>query len=135
MPSYDAPYQWSPHLYGLIEEGERPTDRLAVCSAHQGRHPYYLGGCQAIPRGLSKRERHALYARSVPRQPEPEPLAVDVESMAQAIVAASRATRQERRQEHQTRTVLVADPEPPMPREDLSAGWGVPVVKPDDAPA
>lgn len=60
---------------------------------------------------------------------------LDPEQLASAIVSASRTARQDRQQEAPTRPVLVADPEPPMPSYDLSAGWGVPVVKPDDGPA
>jgi hypothetical protein len=101
MPSYDAPYRWSVHLYGLIEEGERQGDQLAVCVRHQGAHPFYLDGCHMIPTGLGKRERVAIYARSLERQPEPEPqlLEIDVQSMAAAFVTAMRAARRDQKAE------------------------------------
>ena len=77
MPSYDAPYRWSVHLYGLIEEGERPNEQLAVCVRHQGAHPWYLDACHAIQKGLGKRERVAIYARSLERQPDPQLLEME----------------------------------------------------------
>lgn len=114
VPIYDAPYQWSRHLYGLIEEGERQNEQLAVCVRHQGAHPYYLDGCHEIPKGLSKRERVAIYARSLEWQTDPEPqlLEMDVQSMAAAFVTAMRAARDDRKQD------APASPPPPQPRRN-----------------
>ena len=72
----------------------------------------------------------ALHTHAAPIRVE-----LDPDALAQAIVTASRAARQERQQEQPSRAVLVADPHQPMPRDDVSTGWGVPVVKPDDGTA
>lgn len=57
---------------------------------------------------------------------------LDPQQLADAIVTASRAARQDRQQE--TAAVATA-PESPMPRDDLGLISGVPVVRVDDGPA
>lgn len=59
---------------------------------------------------------------------------LDPDMLAQAIVNASRAARQERQQQQEQPSgpVLVADREPPMPRDDRGVILGVTVVRPDD---
>jgi hypothetical protein len=91
------PIVWSVHHYGAIVEGMR-HDVLMVCVAHRGAHAFYLDQCHGGPApGLS---RHQRYLRSRDPSPEPPPpirVEIDEERLAAAIVAASRATREERR--------------------------------------
>lgn len=128
-----GPVSWSTALYAAIEAGIR-RDVLAVCVAHRGAHVWILdhvdgwtgeaiGWCQALPPARSRWER---YLTSRDPSPEPSPpirVEIDEERLASAIVAASRATRDERRAERRVETAVVAgravrrDAPPPGPDE------------------
>lgn len=99
--------EWTAALYGAIEAGIR-SDALAVCVAHKGAHTFYLDGCHALPK------QRAPFTNPLPRCREdaacrlahgthvhapPTRIEIDVESLAEAIVRASRSTRTERHQE------------------------------------
>src|SRR5581483_5707190 len=47
-PASTAPITWPIALYALVELGEGPPGRLALCSRHRGQHHYYLGGCYML---------------------------------------------------------------------------------------
>lgn len=101
-------WTWPDALYESIAAGIR-SDVLAVCVAHQGMHCWYLNGCQALPPQRSRWER---YLTSRDPSPEPPPairVEIDEERLATAIVAASRATREERR--------VSATPQEPVVRQ------------------
>ena len=80
------------------------------------------GTVDMIEAGGDEEHRHAAPIR----------VELDPQQLADAIVSASRAARQDRQQE--TAAVATA-PEPPMPREELGLISGVPVVRADDGSA
>jgi hypothetical protein len=109
MRNYDVPWTWSDHYYGLIEEGMRQTDCLAVCVAHQGRHPFVDGGCHELPKPMSKVDRVRLTQQDRPAVPPPVP--VDAEELAHGIALALDSLMQRRREQRDAYTPKTA-PEP-----------------------
>lgn len=96
MPTYDSPWEWSPHYYGLIEEGMRQGDCLTVCVEHKGRHPFlpHLDACHELPRPLPKMERVRIASQDFKRPIWVNPDGSDQEynraDLAAAIVMAAR---------------------------------------------
>ena len=82
------------------------------------------GTVRMLEAGGDQEHRHAAPIR----------VELDAQQLADAIVTASRAARQDRQQEAAPATVATA-PQPPKPRDDLGLISGVPVVRADDGPA
>jgi hypothetical protein len=97
-PDYVDPWTWNDHYYGLIEEGMRQDDCLAVCVAHKGRHPFVDGGCHELPKPLPKRERVRIANQDRPQTAAPVRVQFDADDLAEAIVKAELYLA-ERRQE------------------------------------
>lgn len=95
-PSKVEPFTWHESIYEL-EAGLG----LAVCVAHRGIHPAYLGECVAFPvHRQPKRLRVALTRQDRP-EPAPEPVRVELDEsrLAAGIAMALDALMQRRREE------------------------------------
>jgi hypothetical protein len=104
----------------------RPS-RCVECGAETMRRLDLTDGTvTTIEAGSDQPHRHAAPIR----------VELDPETLASAIVSASRAARQERQQQQEQPSgpVLVAS-DPPMPRDDRGVIEGVPIVRPDDGSA
>jgi hypothetical protein len=89
MRDYDVPWTWSEHYYGLIEEGLRQDDCLAVCVAHQGRHPYLDGGCHELAKPLPRLERVRIANLDRPQPAPPVRVEFDPDDLAEVLKRAA----------------------------------------------
>lgn len=125
MPrNYDVPWEWSVHYYGLIEEGMRQDDCLAVCVAHQGRHPFVDDGCHELPKPMSTVDRVRLTQQDRPAAPPPVP--VDAEELAHGIALALDSLMQRRREQRDAYAPKAA-PEPA--RDERSPAGGTSILE------
>jgi hypothetical protein len=132
MRNYDVPWTWSGYYYGLIEEGMRQDDCLAVCVAHQGRHPFVDGMCHELPKPMSKVDRVRLTLQDRPAAPPPVP--VDAEELARGIALALDSLMQRRREQRDAYTQKTA-PEPASGDSQPASDQviiGTPVGRADD---
>lgn len=122
----DPPVEWPSGYYAAIQDGVGDGRHMTVCVAHQGRHISYLGECFAFGKTVPRPRPIKCHVSGCDEAPyirhdhpqQVQVVAFDEEKLANAIVAASRATREERRAE--TQAHQPQQPSAGIPRADLT---------------